>query len=90
MWDTCISIYGKERIMSAVSIRLPDDVSVRLQELAQLTGRSKTFYMIEAIREHLDDLEDLYVAENRLIEIRAGRSKTHNLDEVERSLGLAD
>jgi RHH-type rel operon transcriptional repressor/antitoxin RelB len=76
--------------MSAVSIRLPDDVSVRLQHLAQLTGRSKTFYMIEAIREHLDDLEDLYIAEQRLVEIRAGRSKTYSLEEVERSLGLAD
>jgi RHH-type rel operon transcriptional repressor/antitoxin RelB len=76
--------------MSAVSIRLPDDVSMRLQDLAQLTGRSKTFYMIEAIREHLDDLEDLYIAEQRLIEIRAGRSKTYSLEEVERSLGLAD
>ena len=76
--------------MSAVSIRLPDDVSMRLQDLAQLTGRSKTFYMIEAIREHLDDLEDLYMAEKRLIEIRAGRSKTYSLEEVERSLGLAD
>ena len=76
--------------MSAVSIRLPEDISSRLQELAQRTGRSKTFYMIEAIREHLDDLEDLYIAEQRLIEIRAGRSKTHTLEEVERSLGLAD
>lgn len=76
--------------MSAVSIRLPDDVSMRLQDLAQLTGRSKTFYMIEAIREHLDDLEDLYIAEKRLIEIRAGRSKTYSLEEVERSLGLVD
>ena len=76
--------------MSAVSIRLPDDVSMRLQDLAQLTGRSKTFYMIEAIREHLDYLEDLYIAEKRLIEIRAGRSKTYSLEEVERSLGLAD
>ena len=76
--------------MGAVSIRLPDDVAIRLQDLAQLTGRSKTFYMIEAIREHLDDLEDLYIAEQRLIEIRAGRSKTYSLEEVERSLGLAD
>lgn len=76
--------------MSAVSIRLPDDVSMRLQDLAQLTGRSKTFYMIEAIREHLDDLEDLYVAEQRLIEIRAGRSQTYTLEEVEQRLGLAD
>lgn len=74
----------------AVSLRLPEDISSRLQNLAQLTGRSKTFYMIEAIREHLDDLEDVYLAEKRLIEIRAGRSKTHSLEEVERDLGLAD
>lgn len=76
--------------MSAVSIRLPDDLSTRLQDLAQITGRSKTFYMIEAIRRHLDDLEDLYIAEKRLIEVRAGRSKTYTLEEVERGLGLAD
>lgn len=74
----------------AVSLRLPEDVSSRLQNLSQLTGRSKTFYMIEAIREHLDDLEDLYIAEQRLIEMRAGRSKTHTLEEVERDLGLGN
>ena len=76
--------------MGSVSLRLPDEVTQRLEHLVELTGRSKTFYMIEAIREHLDDLVDLYLAEKRLIEIRAGRSKTHSLEEVERSLGLAD
>jgi RHH-type rel operon transcriptional repressor/antitoxin RelB len=38
----------------------------------------------------LDDLEDLYLAEQRLIDIRAGHSRTHTLEEVERDLGLAD
>lgn len=74
----------------AVSLRLPDDISTRLQSLADATGRSKTYYMIEAIREHIDDLEDLYLAEQRLIANRAGRSKTHSLEAVERSLGLVD
>lgn len=68
--------------MSAVSLRLPDDVARRLQQLADLTGRSKTFYMIEAIREHLGDLEDVYLAEQRLIDLRAGKSRTVPLDEV--------
>ena len=76
--------------MVSVSLRLPDEVAQRLEHLATLTGRSKTFYMVEAIREHLDDLEDLYLAEQRLIDIRAGRSKTYSLEEVEQSLGLAD
>ena len=73
----------------AVSLRLPDDLNLRLSDLADKTGRSKTFYMLEAIRDHLDDLEDLYLAEQRLIDVRAGRSRTVSLDDVERELGLA-
>ena len=74
--------------MGAVSLRLPDDVSHRLQELANRTGRSKTFYMIEAIQEHLDDLEDLYLAEQRLIDLRAGKSETVSLDELMKRYGV--
>ncbi len=73
-----------------VFLRLPDDLNLRLDDLAAKTGRSKTFYVLEAIREHLDDLEDLYLAEQRLIEIRAGRSRTVSLDDAERNLGLAE
>ena len=74
--------------MGAVSLRLPDDVSQRLQNLAQITGRSKTYYMVEAIREHLDDLEDLYLAEQRLIDIRSGKTQTVPLEEVMKRYGL--
>jgi RHH-type rel operon transcriptional repressor/antitoxin RelB len=76
--------------MTAVSLRLPDDLATRLADLAVQTGRSKTYYMIEAIKEHIADLEDLYLAEQRLLEIRSGKSKTYSLDEVEKALGLAD
>lgn len=71
-----------------VSLRLPDDISSRLQNLAQRTGRSKTFYMIEAIREHLDDLEDLYLAEQRLTANRAGKSASIPLEAVMKRYGL--
>jgi predicted DNA-binding protein len=39
--------------------------------------------------EHIEDLEDLKIAEERMAELREGRSTTHSLDEVERDLGLA-
>ena len=42
--------------MYATSLRLPDDIGQRLTTLAKLTGRSKTFYILEAIRTHLEDL----------------------------------
>ncbi|MBP9714177.1 MAG: TraY domain-containing protein [Sterolibacterium sp.] len=74
--------------MASVSLRLPDEITQRLDHLATTTGRSKTFYMVEAIREHLDDLEDLYLAEQRLIEIRAGRSKTIPLEDVMKRYGM--
>lgn len=73
-----------------LAIRLPAEVETRLEALAQATGRTKTFYAREAILEHLDDLEDLYLAEQRLIDIRAGHSRTYTLEEVERDIGLAD
>ncbi|WP_027183881.1 type II toxin-antitoxin system RelB family antitoxin [Desulfovibrio inopinatus] len=72
------------------SIRLPEEIEQRLTHLAQATGRTKAFYIREAVLEHLDDLEDMYLAEQRLEDLRAGRSRTFTLDEVERELGLAD
>ncbi len=73
-----------------LAIRLPADVEERLDRLAKATGRTKTFHAREAILEYLDDLEDLYLAERRLIDNRAGKSRTYTLEEVERELGLAD
>lgn len=46
-----------------LAIRLPEDIEARLDKLARRTGRSKAFYARQAILEHLDDLEDLYLAE---------------------------
>ena len=73
-----------------LAIRLPADIESRLDRLAKATGRTRSFYAREAILEHLDDLEDLYLAERRLADNRAGKSRTCTLEEVEQVLGLAD
>lgn len=36
----------------------------------------------------LEDCEDLQLAEQEMIELQAGRSRTYTLDEVERDLGF--
>ena len=73
-----------------LAIRLPEKVEVRLNKLAKHTGRTKSFYVREAISEYLKDMEDLYLAEKRLKNICLGRSKTFTLEEVEKSLGLGN
>jgi RHH-type rel operon transcriptional repressor/antitoxin RelB len=73
-----------------LALRLPDDIEQRLDRLAKATGRTKSFYAREAILEHLDDLEDLYLAEQRLTDIRAGRTQTVPLEDVIKRYGLED
>ena len=73
-----------------LALRLPEDIESRLDKLAKATGRTKSFYVREAILEHLADLEDLYLAEKRLAKVRNGKSKTYSLNSVEQELGLAN
>jgi len=73
-----------------VAVRVPEEIEMRLDRLAKLTGRTKTYYVREAIEEHLDDLEDTYLAEQVLAEIRSGREKVISLEDVIKQYGLED
>ena len=53
-----------------LAVRLDADTEGRLERLAARTGRTKTFYARAAISAHLDDLEDFYLAEERLRDFR--------------------
>lgn len=67
-----------------LAIRLPPDIESRLTHLAAQTGRSKTFYAREAILNHLDDLEDSYLAQQRLEQPQ----KRWTLAEIQQRLDL--
>lgn len=67
-----------------LAIRLPDEIERRLQALADKTGRSKTYYAREAILSYIEDMEDTYLAQERL----AAPGRRLTLDEVERDLDL--
>jgi len=71
-----------------LAIRLPQNIEKRLEKLARRTGRTKTFYAREAILEHLDDLEDLYLAERALERIQKGEERTIPLKAVLKRHGL--
>jgi RHH-type rel operon transcriptional repressor/antitoxin RelB len=71
-----------------LAVRLPPEIEDRLAALAKATGRTKTFYVREAILEHLADLEDFYLAERELKAVREGRSATASLDTLAKRYGL--
>jgi RHH-type rel operon transcriptional repressor/antitoxin RelB len=71
-----------------LAIRLTPDIEKRLDNLSRKTGRTKTYYARAAIVEYLDDLEDIYLAEKRLEDIRSGKSKTIPIDEIMRRYDL--
>jgi len=77
-------------MVKQTAVRIPEETYQRLQVLAKRTGRTATYYIREAIEEHLDDLEDAYLGEQALEQLRLGNDTTMTLEEVERDLGLAD
>ncbi len=71
-----------------LAIRLPRSIEKRLERLARRTGRTKTYYVREAILEHLEDLEGMYLAERAMERIRSGEEQTIPLKDVMKRHGL--
>ncbi|MGE9297042.1 MAG: type II toxin-antitoxin system RelB family antitoxin [Puniceicoccales bacterium] len=67
-----------------VAIHLEADIEERLERAAQKTGRTAEFFAREAILEHLEDLEDYYLA----AEAARSPGKLYSSDDVKRELGL--
>ena len=51
---------------SMLSLRLDPETEKRLEKLASRTGRTKSYYAREALLAHLDEMEDRYIAIERL------------------------
>jgi len=73
-----------------LTVRLPEDLEKRLNALASATKRPKSYYVREALKKTLDDLEDAYIAEAALERFIKSGKPSKPIDQVERDLGLAD
>ncbi len=73
-----------------LALRLPKEIEDRLDDLARLTGRSKSFYAREAILAHLDDIEDYYLADERVAALERGESETISLEDVMKKHAVED
>jgi RHH-type rel operon transcriptional repressor/antitoxin RelB len=65
-----------------LAVRIPEEMESRLDALAALTGRPKSFYVRQALEAHLQDIEATYTALYRL----EHPEKRWTLDELEQGL----
>jgi RHH-type rel operon transcriptional repressor/antitoxin RelB len=70
------------------ALELSPELEARLEELAALTARSKSDIVQEALIEHIDDIEDLAVARQRLLESRARGEKFIPLEQLIERYGM--
>lgn len=72
------------------SVRLDGQLDARLERLARLTGRSKSFYVKQTLMEQIEDLEDWYVARKIAQRVSEGRERLIPLEDLERDLAVDD
>ena len=48
-----------------ISVRLPEEMETRINNLAKSTQRTKSFFIKEALNNYLEDMEDYYEALKR-------------------------
>ena len=71
-----------------LTIRLPESTDERLSRLAKETGRTKSFYVKEALKNYLEDLEDIYLSDKVVDRIRKGEEDVISSEEMGKILGL--
>ena len=68
-------------------LRLPDELEARLEKLATSTHRTKSFYARQAIELHIEDLEDLFLAEKAYSDYKAGKVSARPIEDVAQEQG---
>lgn len=76
--------------MSIHSLRIPQPLEHELDDLVKTTGRTKTYYIVEALKSYLEDRADYIKAVAQLEKIELGKVKLKTLDEIMTKYDLAD
>ena len=73
---------------AVINFRANPQLKIRVENLAKQTKRPASFYYNYLLDEYLDELEDIFLAEEVVKKIRSGKEKTYSLEETERERGL--
>ena len=72
-----------------MTIRLSEQLDERLSNLTKQTGRSKSYYLTEALESYLENMEDLLISNAVLERIRTGKERVYSVNEVRNELKMA-
>ena len=61
--------------MAMLTVRIPDELMARLEDIAKRSGRTKTYYVKEMIKIAVDELEEEVWAQEAMIEHLKERAK---------------
>ena len=81
-------LYFHLEVIAVLAIRLPEEIEKRLERLAKRTGRTKAYCARHAIIEHLENLEDVEIADKRLKNFQAGKTRAIPLSRLLRKYGV--
>lgn len=70
------------------TVRLPQELESRLERLADVSGRSKSYYLRTLAEENIARLEWEAQLAAKAADIRAGRRQTVSMEELEADLDL--
>jgi RHH-type rel operon transcriptional repressor/antitoxin RelB len=70
---------------TAISVRIPDELAAKLNEIAEETERPKSFHVQKAIESYLNELADLHIALDRLHDTA---DAVVSLKDMRKTLGL--
>lgn len=71
-----------------VAVRLSEELQKRLDELAARTGRTRSFYVKQAIELHLEELEERFWADDVVARYESSDRKTRPWTEAQAELDL--
>jgi RHH-type rel operon transcriptional repressor/antitoxin RelB len=80
--------------MAMLTLRIPDELMARLDDIAKRSGRTKTYYVKEMIKIAIEELEEEVWAQEAMFERLKNKAKgptqVFTLDEVRKRLDELD
>lgn len=70
----------------SISLRIDADLAARYEKLAKATERTKSFYIVKALEDSIEQLEYEYGLLKQVEDYRAGKLETYSFEDIKNAL----